>query len=576
MAVYLILGTLLLMVILLMQNRLPPALPFAGSVGIFLFADMIEAETLLYCYANETLITLLLLLQVSAVVEKTYFIPLLTQSLFQDDSLPKAVFKLAGVSLLFSSHLNNTAVVASLMGAVKTNRYFPPSRLLMPLSYAAIMGGVLTLIGTSTNLIVNSFMVKEGLTPIGFYDFIYLGLPVALLGVAYLVWVLPTLLPDHGITRDQGHGTYFLEAVIQPNSPLIGRSVQHNGLRSMEYLFLAEIVRDDRLISPVTPDEILRVGDTLVFTGEVAQMQELRKFDGLELNGQHKALLSSNLQEVVVKHNAPVIGRRIKDAQFRTKFDAAVVAVRRGEGRLSGKIGNMILSPGDNLVLAVGNEFEKHENLGRNFILVNPIETQGRLNKSESWLAMGLFVGGIALAAADILSLFKVMVGLMFVFLSLGYLKIKHLKANLNISLLLMIGSSLGFAHVMQAYGVADLLAVNIIGLFGQGEPWGALLGVYLATVVVTELVTNNAAAALIFPIALAVSQQLEVSPMPFVMAIAYGASASFLTPIGYQTNTMIFSLGKYRFSDYLRGGLGLSILYGMVVVGAIPFVFPF
>jgi len=576
MEIYLIFAVLLLLIVLLIQNRMPPALPFVGAMGVFLFFDMINPQALLECYANETLITLLLLLQVSGVVEKTSFIPQLTRQLFEGGSMRKALLKLSLFSLTFSSHLNNTAVVAALMGTVKTNRYFAPSKLLMPLSYAAIMGGVLTLIGTSTNLIVNSFVVKAGLPAIEFYDFIYLGGPLALLGIGYLVFVMPRLLPNHGLEQDNGNGSYFLEATVAHDSKLVGRTVHANGLRSMEYLFLAEIIRQDRLISPVTPEEYIQPGDTLVFTGDIQQIQELRKFDGLELHDHSAELLKSNLQEVVIKHNAPVIGRRIKDAQFRTKFDAAVVAVRRGEERLSGKIGQMVLNPGDSLVLATGKEFEKHENLRRNFIPISPIEANGMLNPSESWVAVSLFVGGIGLAAFGVLSLFKVMVALMFIFLMLGYLPLKHLKTNLDMSLLLMIGSSLGLSQVLSDYGVADLMAQGIIGLFGQGAPWGALLGIYLATVLITELVTNNAAAALIFPIALSSAQQLGVDPMPFIMAIAYGASASFLTPIGYQTNTMVYSLGKYRFSDYLKGGLGLSLLYGGVVVGLTPWVFPF
>jgi di/tricarboxylate transporter len=576
MEIAIIFGVLILLIGILVDNRLPPALPFVGAVGIFLFMGMIEGPALLGCYANETLVTLLLLLQVSGVVEKTYFIPMLTRQLFEGGSMRKALLKLSLFSLTFSSHLNNTAVVAALMGAVKTNRYFAPSKLLIPLSYAAIMGGVLTLIGTSTNLIVNSFVVKAGLPSIQFYDFIYLGAPLALLGVAYLVLIMPQLLPDNGLEQDSSNGTYFLEAVVARDSKLVGRTVQSNGLRSMEFLFLAEIIRKDRLISPVTPEEFIQPRDTLVFTGDIQQIQELRKFDGLELHDHTDALLKSNLQEVVIKHNAPVIGRRVKEAQFRTKFDAAVVAVRRGEDRLSGKIGQMMLNPGDSLVLAVGKEFEKHENLRRNFILVNPIEAQGMLNQRESWVSVCLFAGGIALSALGFLSLFKVMVALMFIFLALGYLPAKSLKTNLDLSLLLMIGSSLALSQVLSDYGVADMIAQAIIGIFGGGAPWGALLGIYLATVIITELVTNNAAAALMFPIALSTAVQLGVNPMPFIMAIAYAASASFLTPIGYQTNTMVYSLGKYRFSDYLKGGLGLSLIYGGVVVGLVPLVFPF
>ncbi|RMG68722.1 MAG: SLC13 family permease [Bacteroidetes bacterium] len=576
MELYFIIGMLLGLMAVLVTNTFRPALAFVGVVVVFLFAGLIKAEDLLACYANETLITLILLLQVSSVVEKSYFIPLLSRHVFTRGSQRKTLLKLSAVSLLLSSHLNNTAVVAALMGVVRNNRAFPPSKLLIPLSYAAIMGGVMTLIGTSTNLIVDSFAIKAGLPGLGFYDFAYVGLPLAFVGIIYLVVVVPRLLPDHGINQPAQQSRYFLEARVRPGAALAGRSVEAAGLRHMEHLFLAEIVRGDKLISPVTPEEIIEAGDALVFTGAIQQIQELRKFPGLVIQHHTDDLLQTNLEEVVVKHNAPIIGRRVKDAQFRTKFDAVVVAVRRGEEKLSGKIGQIELQPGDNLVLATGKEFRKHENLLRNFIFINPVSPMASFNRRESSWIVGLFLAGIAVAALGWLSLFKVMVLLLVAFLLLRFLALKDLKNTFDINLLLMIGSALGMSQVISEYGLADLIAQGINGLFGGGGAWAALAGVYLTTVIITELVTNNAAAALVFPIALATAEQLGVSPTPFIMVLAYGASASFLTPVGYQTNTMVFGIGKYKFTDYFKSGFFLSLLYGVIVVWLTPYFFPF
>ena len=576
MELFLIIGVLVGLMVLLITNALRPSLSFVGAIGIFLFTGLISAGDMLAYFANETLITLILLLQVSSVVEKSYFIPLLSRQIFTGRSLSRSLLKLSAVSLLFSSHLNNTAVVASLMGVVRNNRNFPPSKLLIPLSYAAIMGGVVTLIGTSTNLIVNSFTIKAGLPSLGFYDFAFVGLPLALVGIIYLVVVVPRLLPDRGMAEAPRQSRYFVEARVRPGAPLAGRSVEAAGLRHMEHLFLAEIVRGDTLISPVSPEEVVEEGDALVFTGAIQQIQELRKFPGLVIQHHTDDLLQSNLEEVVVKHNAPIIGRRIKDAQFRTKFDAVVVAVRRGEEKLSGKIGQIELQPGDNLVLAAGKEFRKHENLLRNFIFINPVSPLASFNRRESYWIFGLFLAGILVAAFNWLSLFKVMLILLFVFLGLGFLKLRELKNTFDINLLLMIGSSLGISQVISEYGLADLIGQGINGVFGMGGPWAALAGVYLTTVIITELVTNNAAAALVFPIALATAAQLGVSPTPFIMVLAYGASASFLTPVGYQTNTMVFGIGKYKFTDYFKSGLFLSLLYGVIVVWLTPYFFPF
>ena len=576
MEAFLILGLLCLLFLVLVTNKVRPELAFILAISTCLFAGWITPPKFLQNFSNETLIGLILLLQVSSVLEKTHLLPLLSRKVISPNSLGLSLFKLTGVTMLLSSVLNNTAVVAAFMGMIRQNRHFAPSRLLIPLSYAAIMGGVMTLIGTSTNLIVNSFVLEAGKPSLGFFDFLYIGLPLAGLGILYLIFISPHLLPAHDEVVTTQNGQYFLEADVVSGSKLIGKTVSANGLRRMDYLFLAEIVRNDRLISPVTPDELIEEGDSLVFTGDVGQIQELLKYDGLELHSGFDGILRSNLQEVVVRHNSHMIGRKVKEAQFRTKFDAVIVAVRRGENRLLGKIGEMVLQPGDNLVLAVGTEFEKHENIRRNFIFLSEVELDDLLPPKHGWSAVGLFVAGIATSALGLLTLFQSMMAVIFLFLAFGFLKIKHLKNNMNIGLLLMIGSSLGLAQVMASYGVDQMISNGILSLTGTASPQLALLGVYLGTVIVTELITNNAAAALMFPIAMATSASMEVSYLPFVMAVAYGASASFLTPVGYQTNTMVFSVGKYKFTDFLKIGAGLSLLYGTVVVWLLPYFFPF
>lgn len=575
-AMYIISVVLVMLVVLLISTRINAALLFVGAVCICLFAGLIESKELLECYANETLITLLILLQISSVVERTVFVPLLSKQIFSSKNPRLTLLKLSSFSLLLSSHLNNTAVVASLMGVVRNNQVLAPSKLLIPLSYASIMGGILTLIGTSTNLIINSFVIDRDLPSLQFYDFFFVGAPLAVLGLIYLVWILPRLLPDHGVKQTNQNGEYFVEAKVSARSKLIGKTVEENGLRNMDHLFLAEVVRKEGLISPVTPDEQIREGDSLVFTGDINEIQDLRKFEGLTIQDKFDDILKSNLQEVVIRHNAPIIGQRVKDSQFRTKFDAVIVAIRRGTERLSGKIGAMTLLPGDNLVLAVGTEFEKHRNLRRNFIFVSPVEANAAYKHSESNIIGGSFLGAILLVALGWVSLFKVMLGLMLVYLALGYLKVKNLKNNLNLSLLLMIGSSLGLSAVMRNHGVAEDVGQFMLQVFGMETPITALIGVYVATVIITELITNNAAAALMFPIAWSTAEQLGADPMPFIMAIAYAASASFLTPIGYQTNTMVFSVGNYAFTDYFKGGIVLSVVYGIIVVSLVPYFFPF
>lgn len=576
MEAYLILGLIFLLFIGLIINKVRPELLFVLAVSVCLFSGWIGAGELLGKYSNETLIGLILLLQVSTVLERTHLLPLFSRVIIQKGSFASTMIRLTGITALLSSVLNNTAVVAAFMGIVRQNRHFAPSKLLIPLSYAAIVGGVITLVGTSTNLIVNSFVVEAGLPSLGLFDFVWVGLPLAAIIILYLVIAGPWLLPKQEAEESRHQGDFFLEADVRDGSKLIGKSVASNGLRRMDYLFLAEIVRGGRLISPVTPEEIIHQGDSLVFTGDISQMQELLKYDGLELHSGIHGILRSNLQEVVVRHNAPIIGQQVKEAQFRTKFDAVIVAVRRGDNQLPGKIGELILQPGDNLVLAVGNEFEKHENIRRNFIFLSEVELEDLLPPRQGWLALAIFLGAIGISAAGWLPLFKSMLLALFAMLALGHVRIKHLKNSLNLGLLLMIGSSLGLAEVMATFGADKVISEAILAITGTASPHLALTGLFFATLLVTELITNNAAAALMFPIAMATSEALGLSYLPFVMAVAYGASASFLTPVGYQTNMMVFTLGKYRFTDFIKTGLGVSILYSLVVIWLLPKVFPF
>lgn len=564
------------LILTLIKGWVAPAIAFVCAMAVFVFTGLITPKEMLVHLANETVVTLILLLQVTSVVERTPFIPWLSFRIFDRKSEVKSQAKLAGLTILLSSVLNNTAIVASFMGAVKGNRYFSPSKFLIPLSYAAIIGGCLTLIGTSTNLVVNSFVVNAGFKPIGFFDFIYVGLPIALLAIVILVFVTPRLLPDYGSNKSQSASQYFVEARVKKGSRLIGRSVQDNGFRNLSSLFLAEIIRENRLISPVNPDEMIQEGDALVFTGDVRQIQELNQFDGLTLVLDLDPKLMSNLKEVVVANNSTLIGQTIKNAQFRTRFDAAVVGVRRGDEKLSGKIGNIELQAGDNLILAAGKEFNRHMNLRRNFYMVGSISTSDYLSWKEGWLIISLFVAGIILAATEVVSLFKVVLALLLIFMGLRFLRIRDMRNNSNFDLLIMIGCSIGMAQIMSKYGIDTLISNSILGIFGTESPRLALAGVYIATALITEIVTNNAAAALLFPVALATAQTMGVSPVPFFMALAYGASASFLTPIGYQTNTMVYSLGRYKFTDYFIPGLIFNVLFAVLCIWLVPYFFPF
>ena len=568
-------GALLLFLVLLIRGRIKPVLLFAGLLGFYYVGGYLETQRFLGNFSNKSLMVLVLLLLVSVVMEKVHLVARFAPMVTRGGSYASALLKLAGFTTVFSAFLNNTAVVAMLMGALKNQRNLAPSRLLLPLSYFAILGGTMTLVGTSTNLIVNSFVVEAGLESLKMFDFFLVGAALALSGSLLVAFLAPRVLPE--ISREVSmQQEYFLEARVDEGSPLHGRSILENGLRNLDNLFLAELQRGEHLISPVAPDTVIEAGDVLIFTGDIAHMESLKQFPGLSIHSDRKHTFKENLVEVVLSHDATLLGMSIKEADFRAKFDAAVVAMRRGDEKLSGKLGEKILQAGDILVLAVGRDFYRRSNLKKNFYIVSGIETKNQLSVTEGRIALGSFALVILLAATGVVPLLKGLLVLLGLFVVLKFTSFSELKRLFPFDLVLIIGSALGIAHTLYTTGLASDIADGMLALFAGGGAFGAFVGVFLLTLVMTEFMTNNAAAALVFPIALATSEALGVSPWPFIMAVAYGASGSFISPFGYQTNLMVYSVGGYTLKDFARIGVPMSLCYVTVALTLIPWVFPF
>jgi len=567
--------TFVLFLGLLISNKIKPVLLFFGLLVVYYVSGFLETARFLNNFTNASLATLVLLLLASVVLEKVHLVNRAAPMLLQGGSYRRILVRLSALTALLSAFLNNTAVVAMLMGSLRNQRRVLPSKLLLPLSYFAIFGGTLTLIGTSTNLIVNSFVVDAGLGSLKMFDFFLVGAGVTLAGVALVVALAPKVLPEVEIDAT-AREEYFLEAKVAEQSALNGKSVDENGLRNLEHLFLAEILRGEHLISPVSPDTVVEAGDLLIFTGDIAHVETLRQFNGLQIYKDRQKALGTNLVEVVLSHDSTLLGLSIKEADFRAKFDAAVVAVRRGDEKLSGKLGQKVLEAGDILVLAVGRDFFRRSNLKKNFYIVSGIETKNQLSISQGRLALGAFAAVVALAAVGVMSLLKGLLLLMGLYIAMRFTSFSELKRLFPFDLVIIIGSALGIAHTLYTTGVAADIAGWVQYLFAPFGTYGAFVGVFVLTLLMTEFMTNNAAAALTFPIALATAQTLGVSPWPFIMAVAYGASASFISPFGYQTNLMVYSVGGYTLKDFVRIGLPVSLGYALAALLLIPLVFPF
>ncbi|MFM2640729.1 SLC13 family permease [Vibrio chagasii] len=568
-----VLAILLGIITCLLVTRIKPSFIFAGAAFIAFMGGMIDLSSLANNFTNSSLLTLILLILASSALEKTRLISWVSRNI-SEGRLGTVVAKLGISTALLSSFTNNTAVVVSLIGAIKRNQQHAPSKLLIPLSYAAILGGTLTLIGTSTNLIINSFVEDAGLPSLNFFTPTLIGLAVLAGGVLILI-PLSYFLPSYD-DGSQDDLPYFLEARVEPGSPLVGRSVSENNLRALRKLFLAEVIRDGKTTASIDPDFVLQARDRLLFCGDVESVATLQEIQGLTLFGQHH-LNGQSFVEVVVSSSASFCNKTLKTSQFRDRFDAVVVAIRRGHERLEGGLGNITLTAGDTLILVPGKRFEEQrQQHNKEFVLMNDLDSSAKLDADKSALVLLGFTSVIGLALLDMVPIIKGLAGFLLLLVAFGIVQLSELRRRFPVDIVVIVGSALSIAQLMISSGLSERMGQMFIEAFNGWGVFGALVATYLMTLILTELVTNNAAAALSFPIGYSMAVGYGVDPMPFIMAVLFGASASFISPYGYQTNLLVYSVGNYHLTDYLRIGIPISIVYSGLVLTLIPYFFPF
>jgi di/tricarboxylate transporter len=557
----------------LIFSRWSPPLLFSAAMAACVMVGSIDLSSVMEKATNEGLVTLLLLLMVSLGLERLPWLLSLSQYVVRR-SLPKTLLGLSGMTMLFSAFVNNTAVVATLAGTLRKNPHHAASQILLPISYAAILGGTLTLIGTSTNLIVSSFLEDLTGSGIAFFAFLPVALPAAMAGLAAML-LMHRVLPASNEAYAQTHD-FLIEMVVADDSRLVGNTVLENGLRDLGDLFLVELVRQGRLMTPVMPDEYLEAGDRLIFSGDVTKVGILERFHGLRSFALDQGLLGTNLTEVVLLPGAPVIGLTIKQSEFRSRFDAAVVGLHRDGERLSGKLGNISLRAGDSLMLAVGADFQKRSNLSRNFLIVDNSVASHSLSTAKSVITAVGMTTAVGCSIAGWVSLSTGLMFLLLLMLSLKLFSAAELRRRFPFEMWLIVSSALAISQAVLNSGLMETAMLGLSPLLAEVSPTMMLVLIYGLTLAMTELMTNNAAAALMFPIGYSVAITTGLEPMAFVMAVALGGSASFLTPYGYATNLMVQNLGGYSRQDYIRFGWLVSLAYSSVVLLLLPRVFPF
>lgn len=570
---WLMIGVFFATFISLVKYSKAPERVFSVTILLCLALSFVSVDDVLSNAVNPGLVTLILLVLCSFSFERTSILRRLSAGVFNGSKIKSTLRLLLGTA--FSSALmSNTAVVATLISTVKNNKLINAGKLLLPLSYAAVLGGTLTLVGTSTNLIVNSLLIKQGHEGFGFFDFSLIGLSALLICLMVIVWrckELPNIAIDTLKTND-----YLLEAEVSLTSHLINKSIEENGLRNLDSLFLVEIVRQGRLISPVSPDENVQAKDRLIFSGDISKVLTLQQFDGLTLFAEQDNLLRDNLTEVLVKSESAITGKTLKKAGFRARFDAAVVAVRREGSSLSGKLGDIVLQSGDFLVLAVGPDFSTRPNLSKNFYILSGHQADNMLSGWRDHATVWGFISAILVSVLTPLPLLSCLFVYIAFLIFSGSLTVNEIKRRFPLEIWMIVLGALTLATAVENTGLAAMIAEHIEDFLHGQSVYLAFIVIFILTLVMTELITNSAAAALSFPIAYNIALGLGVDPMPFVLAVAFAASGSFISPYGYQTNVMVYNAGNYQLSDFVKFGLPISIIYSITVIIMIPMFFPF
>ncbi len=582
--IVIVIAILFFIVFSLYRELFQPAAVFLIAIAAFTLLGILTPGEALTGFSNEQIAVIALLLIIANVIRKTSILGFLFDKLFQSSLtyrqfLGKMMIAVSGSS----AFLNNTPIVAILTPYVHDwgrKKGIAPSKLLIPLSYAAILGGTATLIGTSTNLIVNGLAIDAGMASLHIFDFVYVGVPLILSGLVYMITIGNRLLPSRKDVLDdfmEKQKEYIVETSIAEDSPLLGKSVEDAKLRSLRGLFLVEIIRQKKKIAPVSPEELLERGDKLIFAGVTETIIDLID-SSMGLSFPKPALMKSqdkiDIVEAVVSYNSFLTGKKIRKTDFRGKFDAAILGVHRNGERLSGKIGEIELKPGDLLLLISGKDFWKRVEESRDLYVVSKIKEIHNVDVRRTTLIIGGSLIAITLAALNLVPLFKSLLILLSLLIITKAVTLGEIRRSLDLNLILIAASALAIGKAMIKTGTADLISHVIIDIFQPMGTVGIMAGVYLIANILNALVTNIGAVSISFPIAYAAATSIGVNPVPFILAVAYGASSSFLNPFGYQTNLIVYGPGGYNLRDFIRAGLGLTIIYMVICISILSLLY--
>jgi len=558
-----------------------------AGVAVLVLCNVLTVEQALHGFTNEGVATVAVLYVVAHGLSATGAVYWLSQGILGSPrSVRAAQLRLMVPVALSSSVLNNTPVVAMMLPAVSdwARRYkIPVSQLMMPLSFAAIVGGLCTLIGTSTNLVVNGMLEQMHLAQhLALFDLAWIGVPCVIVVIAFMVLAGPRLLPNRSGVASQFADArqYTVEMLVEPDSPLADKSIEDAGLRHLPGLYLAEIVRGGQLIPVVSPRERLYAGDRLIFVGNVDAVVDLKRIRGLvsaedQVFKLGEAGIERHLVEVVISNENPLLGKTVRTADFRRYYEAVILAVSRDGKRIKQRIGDIEIEAGDTMLLETGSGFVAKQRFSRDFLVVSPVAEFQPVHHRRQWVSLAILLAMVGCVAIGLLSMIKAAILAAVSLILTGCISVRGARRSISWQVLVVIAASLALGKALEQTGIAGTLAQALVAASSDSS-YATMAVIFAVTAGFTAVISNVAAAVMMFPIAMAAAADLGVNPIPFAVTIMVAASASFATPIGYQTNLMVFGPGEYQFSDFIRMGVPLTALVGVLTVVLVPLVWPF
>lgn len=566
---------------LIMDIARPVIIVFT-ALTILLVTGILKPEDALAGFSNEGMLTIALLFVIAGAMQKSGMIEVIMKGwLNKSNRFIDAMIRVLIPTSALSAFFNNTPIVVTFTPMLKNwceEHQIAPSKFLIPLSYATILGGTITLMGTSTNLVVHGMLIDYGYDGFSFFQLAVIGIPITVVGLIYLIVIGRHFLPDQKGVQQQvrkGAKEYMAELIVENSFPGINQTVKEARLKELTGIYLLGIVRDKERVFPVRSTTRIQAGDRLIFTGLITALTGVQVTKGLTLSMGHPMDVDelkkahSTIVEAVVSHQSSVLYQSIKQAKFRSLYDAGVIAVHRNNEQLQSKIGDILLKPGDHLLLLAGADFIDKYQQSEEFYVIMPFHCMHMVHRPsfKGGLTILIFLIMIILITIGVLSMFKAMAIVVAVMLAMKVVTMEEIKKYIHFDVLVLIACSFGIGIATMKSGLAPWIADGILTV---GKPLGLftlLFLIYIVTNIFTEIITNSAAAILMIPIAFEMAEALGLDPMGFAVTVTIAASASFITPIGYQTNLIVYGPGSYTFKDYVKIGTPLSILVMFITV---------